>query len=458
MCGRIGGTPSTIGFKAYYFGRQFYFLDIDKWIDRLSIFGGPNPCDVVGTLQGIEDHLVPLYHANYKYDVVSPPSSLAKISRTVIKNIEDFYKYNRNDFLKEVRSCNSTGYNYIAKPNHTYEEELYYFDVKSMYPYMMTSKMYPCISRTPIFYEGFCETNGLAIYHIDYIKAVVKPNFFPSVFCQQEQRARMGMASNHNIEWYANGNTLDGWITSVDLQMLKEHYDIEILEIDYSYIYPHQKIGSEIFGDKLQYYFNMKENATNPFERQAYKGLINKFFGCLSMKMNNFKYKIDSILDPVQQVRIKATDEDKEIFSPLDLGAFTTAYARQYIIKLALLAGYENVACISTDAVVVNKAGAEKLQKYVGNKMGDLSLDRVMYNTRWWRINTYEWQDGSGVWNAKIAGLPSYKYKHGTTLFVIPKLIYNHSLHCYCRELQTFNLEEDLCQNEIDYISAGIEL
>lgn len=288
-------------------------------------------------------------------------------------------------------------------------------------------------------FEGYKDTNGLAIYHIDYIIADLKPKHFPTLFCQKEQQERMGIADNAHIEWYSNGNTLDGWITSIDLETTLRDYDIHYLNIDISYCYPSQVIGSELFGNKLQTYFDKKEAAQDPYERQAYKGLINKFFGCLSMKQNQNRYKVDDLTYPSKQLKLQSEELKGE--SPLDLGAFTTAYARQYITDLALIAGYENVVCISTDAVVV-KDGAP-LERFIGNKMGDLSLDRVMYNTRWWRINTYEWQDENGNWKAKVAGLPSYKYKHDRIHFVIPKLIYDKQTHKYKKEYQTFNLEED---------------
>ena len=341
----------------------------------------------------------------------------------------------RNDFLFSIKSCYQSGYNYIAEPNKVYAEPLYYCDVKSMYSYVLLHCLYPTIAVPPVHKEGFYK-HSLALYHVNELKAKVKRNHFPTIFSQKETQERMGLSNNTDFHWKRTNQML-GWITSIDYEMLCRDYDISTIQIDETYYYLSAKSGELIFGDKIQHYFDQKEAATDPYERQAYKGLINSYSGSIGMVLN-CGYKVDSLTEPSSITPLEDSNED---LNPWDLSAFMTAYARQYITELALLAGYENVACISTDAVVVKDVSP--LNPYIGEKMGDLSIDRVMHNTKWWRINTYEWYDGSGVWNAKIAGLPHWRYKEGKTFFITPKLLYNSKKRTYNVNYQSFNLEED---------------
>jgi hypothetical protein len=151
------------------------------------------------------------------------------------------------------------------------------------------------------------------------------------------------------------------------------------------------------------------------------------------------RYKVDHLTNPQKKVMVK--EQKDEGFSAWDISAFMTAYARQYITELALLAGYENVACINVDAVAV--VDPTPLLPFTGKNLGDLEMDREMFNAYWWRINTYEWQDGSGVWNARIAGLPNTYYVHGKTEYVVPKILYDTKKHYYYKRVDRFNIEED---------------
>lgn len=203
-------APSTLTFKAYYFGHEVHFLDIDKWIDRLSLFHEEpgERKEIFAVLHNIEKLIMPEYEKSF--NAAKAPGALAKVSRAIITDLGKFKSEDRNAFLHEVRSCNSSGYNYIAEPNKIYTEPLYYYDVKSMYPFMVLNKMYPKTNRPPKRYEGFKNTNGLAIYHINSLVAVLKPRHFPTLFSQQEQQQRMGLSDNININWQAGSDTING--------------------------------------------------------------------------------------------------------------------------------------------------------------------------------------------------------------------------------------------------------
>lgn len=201
--------------------------------------------------------------------------------------------------------------------------------------------------------------------------------------------------------------------------MLKRDYNIELLYIDTTWAYRRVILGSELFGKKIIEIFNEKEAATDPFKRAANKLLINTYSGSIGMR-RHVRYKIDHLTNPQKKIAVKERKK-VESLSPYDISAFMTAYARQYITELALEAGLDNVACVNVDAIAV--INPEPLMKYVGKRMGDLEMDREMFNAYWWRINTYEWQNEEGEWEARIAGLPNAYYKHGKTTYLVPKIL-----------------------------------
>lgn len=421
--------------KMYFNGYTILFRDLSKWFPNSSVFrtSQEEQLKMYEQLVYFEENHIAYLASKRKGD----PKTLASLSRDYIGNPSQFKNPKRDRFLKDVEYSYIGAYNYIKKTHFTWEH-LYHFDVKSMYPYMLMNRYYPNPKYIPIKYDDFVDVKGPAIYHINYIKAKVKKNHFPTIFCEEKLMKSMGINDVYNLNWHCS-NELYGWITSVDLEMLKRDYHIEMLYIDTTYAYRDVVIGSELFGTKIVEIFNEKEaSRDNPYKREANKLLINTYSGSIGMRKRK-RYKVDHLTNPQKKVMVK--EQKDEGFSAWDISAFMTAYARQYITELALLAGYENVACINVDAVAV--VDPTPLLPFTGKNLGDLEMDREMFNAYWWRINTYEWQDGSGVWNARIAGLPNTYYVHGKTEYVVPKILYDTKKHYYYKRVDRFNIEED---------------
>lgn len=432
---KMHSTPQTVFSDIIYNGSRFLFFNIEKWFPHINNF---NPSinkigEQYAVLERIETDLMPLYTASN-----TPPATLSKLSRSLNPSLQK--NPEKASFLLEIKTAYTSGFNYINRSNII--DKLFYCDVNSMYTYIMTNRIYPMVNRMPRKINGLQTVDNerqLALYHISYLKASVKMDGFPSIFCQKETQKRMGISNNRDFEWECNDAIL-GWITSIDYDLLYENYNVEIIDIDISYVYSAMVHGSTLFGTKIVEFFNKKQNAEDEVERAMYKGILNTLSGSIGMS-DKFNYKVDNILCPTKFLSLKNSADQDKSFNNWDISAFMTAYARQYIIKLAHIAGYENVACIITDAVVVKDISP--LLPHMGKGLGELSLDRTMYNAHWWRVSAYEWQDEDGNWKAKIAGLPKDKYKHGTTFYVIPKIMYNREKHYYYKDFQEFPINEE---------------
>lgn len=435
-------TPMTRTAMIFYKGKDIRLLNIEKWMDGINPFHitEEKHYNLYEVLSYLEEHIIekqymPLIEENRLGKV---PATLAALSRALI-GVPNTSGKNKKTFV-EIRSAYNSGYNWIDN-TETHEETLYYYDTKSMYPYILMNRMFPNPSYLPLVSDDFKRVD-LAFYHVNYLKCKLKPNHFPTIFCQKEQQKRMGLLDNVDIDWLDTTEKLEGWITSIDLQMLERDYDIEALEIDKTYAYLVAQPSIDLFGDKLLYYFNCKEAASDRVERQTYKLIINTYSGSLGMQ-GHFRYRVDDLTEPTG---VKPLRKTMSHVSPMDIAAFMTAYSRQYITELALKAGYDNVACISTDAVVVRDPSP--LLPYIGEKLGDLSLEKVMYNAHWWRPCAYEWQDEEGNWKGKVSGLPGYKYEHGKVVYAVPKIIYDVEKHIYRREVQRYSIMEEESNEE----------
>lgn len=421
--------------KLFYNGHEITLLNVQDSLTQTTLFDiYENPSkfqSIYNTFLAIEELEERFYYPEYESrHAAKIPKALPELSRFIF-NI-NLGNSARDDYLLRVKGGYLGGYNYL-KDTST-QEELYYCDVKSMYSYMLLHRVYPNPRYTPVEYAGYYESN-LAMHHISYIKARIKPKHFPTVFNTREIQSKMGLSDNTNIDWQCH-NELLGWITSVDYKLLINNYDIDELVIDKTYYYPVCTSGRKLFGDRIQEIYDLKEGAEG-YEREAYKLILNTFTGSLAMQSHT-QYQVDSITEPSKVVPMRKKDAP---ISPWDIAAFMNAYARAYIIEIATLAGFDNVHCISTDAVVVKNITPIKC--YMGDKMGCLDVEKVMYNAHWWRINAYEWQDEEGNWHGKANGLPQYKYKHGKKVYAIPVILQNPKTHKFEYHANRYNIEDE---------------
>ena len=431
-------APHTSIVKMWYNGIQILFLDIAKWMDRLNhwVVDAEDHFKLWQLLDHVEHNIITPQYLPLceKSKMGKVPKTLASLSRAIIGGKENMYSAN-NERLKEMKGAYATGYNWIEEALRRYSK-LYYLDVKSMYPFVMMNRNYPDPKRACEVFDEFIPVDNvkqLAIYHIDTLVATLKPQHFPTAFAQKEAQHRMGILDNTSFSWVCR-NPLDGWMTSIDYETLFRDYDVETIVVDKTHLYYAIVPGRELFGNKIEEIFDLKESSIG-VERQAYKLLLNTYSGSIGMSCHD-KYRVDSISNPTEMFLL---EQKQSNVRPWDLSAFMTAYARKYITDLAYEAGYETVKCISTDAVVVGNP--DGLMKYIGEEMGDLSIDKIMHNAMWWRPNCYEYQDEDGKWQGTVSGLPSYLYKHDKLVYNIPVLQYDPIHHSYYIAYQRFDIE-----------------
>lgn len=433
-------APHTVSAKIFYQDKTFIFFDICRWKTNSragSLVTIEEMQSIYNWLTKVEEILIPQYLEKAgKRHKGKIPSSLASLSRVLVKDPSFFQNKERDLFLIDTKSAYVSGLNYLDRSSllKRYQEvPLYYYDISSMYAYILTSHTFPDpFGKAPKHYDGFKEVafDELGMYHIRKLYARLKRNHIPTIFTQENIRMKLKIVDIENL-FINQVSSLYGWITSVDYEMLLRDYTILQLEIDETYIYQSTAPGLSLFGDKLVEFYNLKENSTDEDEKACYKGILNTFSGSIGMT-KKMHYRVSSLIedDGLAPLLINTNPIKKdrpfvnESCSAYDIGAFMTAYGRKMISDLALKAGGKNnVKCISTDAIVVkNPYRVEGILTRKG--LGGLRLEKVMYHAHWFNINQYEWQDENGNWNGKISGLSSVYYKHGQKHYEIPEVFY----------------------------------
>lgn len=413
---------------------EIYLVDSTKWFTDFNGFNVPTD----GRAKQLYDILLFAMKEN-NGDLKKTLASQARenIYMGIPKLIDSNDIAARKDLVQEIRSSYVSGYNYLA--NTKRQPFLYYCDVNSMYLYCLSAYDFPSLAKLPQYHKGFVKPNSnqLAIYHIQSIVADVKPKHFPTIFSGTMTKKELEI----NDEKHLNITCMKpnkGWITSIDYEMLFRDYDVSHVEIDKTYIYEKEPEHSRIHRSaKLCREYARKRDAIKGTpEYDYYKLIINSLTGSISMT-NKEVYSHEDLIEKGDYAMIKENTNIPNI----EISAFMTAYARRYITELALLAGYDNVHCVSTDAIVLKDYSPVK--HLLGKELGQLKMDELR-NARWWRINAYEWYDESGKWNTKASGVSNNSYNEGDDTACQPLLILDKEKGFYCKIYRTIKLSESI--------------
>ncbi len=220
-------------------------------------------------------------------------------------------------------------------------KNLYYYDVNSMYPYVMYSKEYPTgyvVSTT-----GYLE-DKLGIY-----KVTVEINdkvFYPLLPYRLRGKLLFPVGK------------FTGWYTSPEVaKALMLGYKVKIHD---GYIF----LSSEnVFKPFVNKYYNIKKNSTGP-EREIAKLIMNSCYGKLAQRREFydivFDAKHDELVDCItlsnENMLYLKKVKDKRNYSFIHWGAFVTAYARLKLFSIfeEIVKKGGNVYYCDTDSVVTD--------------------------------------------------------------------------------------------------------
>lgn len=202
-------------------------------------------------------------------------------------------------------------------------------DVNSLYP----SVMYNCLLPYgyPMHFEGMYQTDENYPLFIIHLKCCfeLKKDHIPCIQLKNNRRFV-------ETEYLVKSEDEDGidepvemWLTSVDYQLLIDHYDIW----DETYINGFKFKGARgMFKDYIDYWSHIKETSTGAL-RQLAKLMLNSLYGKFATNPKTRK-KIPYLDDNgIVKYELTKVEERDPVYTAM--GCFITAYAREKTIRSA---------------------------------------------------------------------------------------------------------------------------
>ena len=227
----------------------------------------------------------------------------------------------------------------IAMPNKKYARKRVgrgiVIDKNSMYPWVMRTKLLPY--GKPWWSEVEDDDADLSILSLTFT-AKLKPNHVP---CIQIKRS-IQFNSQEFLEEVNEPTTVS--ITSVDLELWQEQYDIKIWALNG---YWNFKGIEGLFNDYIDKWMAVKANSTGG-ARTIAKLHLNSLYGKFAKNTDVTGKR--PVLDETGTVQYVMCDHEESNPVYTAMGAFITAYARQDLIRSAQ-ANYDRFLYCDTDSL-----------------------------------------------------------------------------------------------------------
>lgn len=294
------------------------------------------------------------------------------------------------------------------------------YDVNSLYP----SRMYECDLPygEPEKFEGeyvYNETYPLYIQTIS-CSFELKEGHIPTIQMKGYARFRENeylKSSNHEVV------TLH--VTNVDLELIKEHYDLYEETYHGGYMF---KKKNNLFKEFIDYWMEVKINNDGAIKALA-KLMLNSLYGKFAsnpLVTGKVPYlKEDGALGfklPIKEgefvekngKKIPVIDEEYKDPVYTAMGCFITAYARDYTIRTAQKC-FDRILYCDTDSIHLRGTEVPEAIAHIidHDKLGYWQHESSFTRAKFIRQKTYA-EEVDGVLHVKCAGMPDYLKKYVT--------------------------------------------
>lgn len=272
-------------------------------------------------------------------------------------------------------------------------------DVNSLYPWVMRTKLLPY--GYPYYFEGEPSPNELTPLYIVHMKCSfkVKDGHLPTLQLKNTYRFV-------ETEYLTTSEDDDGfdepvemWLTSVDHQLLLDHYDID----DVTYINGYRfKAAYGMFNDYIDHWMHVKETTTGAL-RQLAKLMLNSLYGKFATNPKARK-KIPYFDQEDRTVRYKLGDPELRDPVYTAMGCFITAYAREKTIRSAQSVGDRFIYADTDSLHIIGHDVPEGLEVHPTH-LGAWKNEGCFEDSIFLRAKTYM-ETVDGVTKVTCAGMP----------------------------------------------------
>lgn len=266
-------------------------------------------------------------------------------------------------------------------------------DVNSLYPSVMYDSVLPF--GYPMYFEGKPETDEKYNLFIVRIECAfdLKPDHIPTL---QLKNTRRFIETEYLTT--SDGDVVEMTLTSVDLALLLDHYDVSSLKYINGYKF---KGVTGLFKDYIDYWGHIKAT-TKGAERQLAKLMLNSLYGKFATNPKAVK-KIPVIdFDEIVQYNLDDPDLRDPVYTAM--GAFITAYARNKTIRSAQ-AVYDRFIYADTDSLHLIGFNIPEGIDVHPTKLGAWAHEGTFTDSKYIRAKTYM-ETIDGVDKVTCAGMP----------------------------------------------------
>ena len=328
------------------------------------------------------------------------------------KSLSSFDMYYPNIGMKDdlIRRSYRGGWTYL-NPKYKGAEvgEGLVVDKNSMYPSMMREMYMPF--GDPVYFDGKYEEDKCYPLYIQMLSCSfeVKENMLPTV----QLKHTLGYMDNEYIET-TNGRIETLTLTSVDLELFFEHYNVK--DLTYHDGFKFKRIKG-LFNSYIDHWMNEKIKAGkegNGAKRQIAKLMLNSLYGKFGLG-SSVRGKYPILEDDVVHYKCYDRRDRDTIYCPV--ASFITSYARKDIIDNSQAIrdytmkkyGKDYYIYSDTDSIHCLKLPEEELAQFMrldDFELGAYKVESTFERAKFIRQKCYIEIGYDGKVNSTIAGMP----------------------------------------------------
>lgn len=368
--------------------------------------------------------------------------TLASNSMKQFKNIYNKKFSRNNDNLDNFFRKSYVGGRVEVIKHRGYE--LNYYDVNSLYPFVMKYNKYPLPIKDNTELTHSFNNDKIGIYECDVITPKIHIPILPI---------------KHDNKLIFPIGTFSGTFCSPEIKLaLKKGYKIKV---KYGYVF---KECDKIFNEYVNYWYNIKKSSKGSKKAIA-KLMLNSLYGKFGQKREfkdiNYISKEDYLIQKPKAVlsigslnfERKTTHDFYSDFMHSEIAALTTSYARVYLYELMESVGLNNIYYYDTDSIITS--GLAKTSDELGDLKNEASIsefialspkmyaykttdNKVVIKSKGFKVDKLTFNDFERAYNGDYKGLSSKfdkiasfkeSLKKGHTTFTDLKTIERHVLN-----------------------------
>lgn len=240
--------------------------------------------------------------------------------------------------------------------------EVYCYDVKSMYPSVMSEMELPY--GVPQHYNGeYVEDKAYPLYIQEInVDCDLKEGRIPSI----QSKAFMTIKLQYLKS--TNGQMRNMVLTSLDLEHLFRDYEIHDIEFIQGYKF---RSSFNLFYDYVNYYFPLKEKSKGA-KKQLYKIFLNSLYGKFAMMTERQQAIPEKVNGELKYKRSGIEEVDAQYTA---VASFITSWARWKLLS-GIYANLDNFIYCDTDSMhLIKPANGVK----IGNNLGEWNIEHGEY-------------------------------------------------------------------------------